>query len=166
MPTLPCPLMSTRWHSPVGELLLACDAETLRGVWFVDQPGIPPWAGRAASGDHPLLERAIAQLTAYFAGERRGFDLPLNLRSGTPFQQAVWQALQAIPWGHTATYQSVATAIGRPSAVRAVGGAIGRNPIGIIVPCHRVVGSDGGLTGYTGGLQRKRALLSLEAARH
>lgn len=166
MPTPSSPLIRTRWHSPVGELLLVCDAEALRGLWFVDQPGIPPWAGRATPGSHPLLERAVAQLTAYFAGERRGFDLPLNLRTGTPFQQAVWQALQAIPWGHTATYLSVATAIGRPSAVRAVGGAIGRNPIGIIVPCHRVVGSDGRLTGYTGGLERKCALLSLEASRH
>lgn len=155
---------STLWHSPIGLLLLVANHQALCGVWFQDQAGIPAWATLAPRLDqHPLLTQAIQQLQAYFQGQRRTFDLPLSLSSGTPFQQAVWQALQAIPYGSTCSYQSVAQAIGRPSSVRAVGGAVGRNPLGIVLPCHRVLGSNGALTGYTGGLERKVRLLSLEA---
>ena len=108
-----------------------------------------------------LLATAAAQLDEYFAGRRRAFDLPLRLR-GTPFQQRVWQTLLDIPYGDTVSYKDVAAHAGRPGAARAAGAAVGRNPIAVIVPCHRVVGADGSLTGYAGGLPAKRALLRLE----
>lgn len=146
-------------------LLLAAHEQALCGLWFEDQKGIPDWAVRARPAEqHPMLDMATEQLKSYFDGQRAGFDLPLDLTTGTPFQQAVWQALQSIACGETTSYGDVARRIGKPSAVRAVGGAVGRNPIGIIVPCHRVVGQDGALTGYTGGLDRKIALLRLESA--
>lgn len=110
---------------------------------------------------HPMLAPAIAQLADYWRGERRHFELALDLR-GTPFQQAVWQQLLAIDCGDTSTYGGIATRIGKSAAVRAVGAAVGRNPVSVIVPCHRVVGGNGDLTGYAGGLDRKRALLTLE----
>ena len=118
--------------------------------------------GAAVSTD-PLLLEAADQLRAYFAGELREFDVPLAPR-GTAFQREVWAAVSAIPFGSTATYSEIAAAVGRPSACRAVGAANGRNPLPVIVPCHRVVGAAGGLTGYGGGLDRKRLLLDLEAA--
>jgi methylated-DNA-[protein]-cysteine S-methyltransferase len=108
-----------------------------------------------------VLAAARTQLAEYFDGRRSDFDLPLAPR-GTPFQQAVWQALLAVPFGATSTYGAIAAAIRRPKAVRAVGAAVGANPIGIVVPCHRVVGADGSLTGYAGGLDRKARLLALE----
>jgi methylated-DNA-[protein]-cysteine S-methyltransferase len=111
---------------------------------------------------HPLLAAAIVQLGAYWRGAIAGFDLPLDPR-GTAFQQAVWQQLRAIPCGSTATYGAIAARAGSAGAVRAVGAAVGRNPVSVIVPCHRVLGADGSLTGYAGGLDRKRALLRLEA---
>jgi methylated-DNA-[protein]-cysteine S-methyltransferase len=111
--------------------------------------------------DDAALEPAARQLAAYFAGERTSFDMPLDLH-GTEFQRRVWQALLAIPFGETTSYGEIARRIGAPSAVRAVGGAVGRNPISIVVPCHRVVGSNGSLTGFGGGLDRKRWLLSHE----
>ena len=113
---------------------------------------------------HPILQAAVKQLTAYFAGQKNNFDLPLDLSAGSEFQQAVWQALLAIERGSTTSYGALSASIGRPSAVRAVGGAIGRNPLSIIVPCHRVIGSSGSLTGYAGGVDRKIALLQLEGA--
>jgi methylated-DNA-[protein]-cysteine S-methyltransferase len=109
----------------------------------------------------PLIEKAATQLREYFAGKRTEFDLPLRL-DGTPFQRAVWKALQAIPWGETRSYKDIAVQVGNAKATRAVGMANNRNPIPIIVPCHRVVGSDGSLTGYGGGLSVKRHLLELE----
>ena len=118
--------------------------------------------GAAISTDSLLLQ-AAAQLRAYFAGELREFDLPLAPR-GTPFQLSAWAAVSAIPYGSTATYAEIAAALGRPSACRAVGAANGRNPLPVIVPCHRVIGAAGALTGYGGGLDRKRSLLDLEAA--
>lgn len=161
----PPQVFSCLWHSPIGLLLLAAHPQALCGVWFQDQTGIPDWALRApAQPQHPLLQEAVRQLTAYFQGQRHAFTLPLDMSFGTPFQQAVWQALHAIPYGSTCSYQSVAQAIGRPAAVRAVGGAIGRNPLGIVLPCHRVLGRHGALTGYTGGLERKAQLLALEQA--
>jgi methylated-DNA-[protein]-cysteine S-methyltransferase len=111
---------------------------------------------------HPVLREAVAQLAAYFAGERTAFDLPLDLQAGTPFQQSVWQALLAIPPGGTTSYSELGRRLGRPQAARAVGAAVGRNPISIVVPCHRVLGTGGALTGYAGGLERKTALLRLE----
>jgi methylated-DNA-[protein]-cysteine S-methyltransferase len=120
-------------------------------------------ADAAAVSTDSLLLQAADQLRAYFAGELREFDLPLAPR-GTPFQRRVWDAVSAIPYGGTATYAETAVAIGRPSACRAVGAANGRNPLPVIVPCHRVIGAAGELTGYGGGLERKRSLLDLEAA--
>jgi methylated-DNA-[protein]-cysteine S-methyltransferase len=119
----------------------------------------PEWR----SADEPFAD-VRRQLCEYFDGERDAFDLPLEM-SGTPFQRRVWQALQQIPYGETTTYGELARRMGRPAASRAVGLANGRNPIAVIVPCHRVIGSDGSLTGYGGGLERKRLLLDLEAGR-
>ena len=110
------------------------------------------------------LRAAARQLAQYLAGTRQAFDLPLDLSGGTPFQQAVWRALLAIPSGATTSYGALARALGSPTAVRAVGAAVGRNPISIVVPCHRVLGAGGALTGYAGGLARKQALLRLEGA--
>jgi methylated-DNA-[protein]-cysteine S-methyltransferase len=110
-----------------------------------------------------VLTRAASQLREYFAGRRQRFDLPLAAQ-GTPFQQAVWQALAAIPWGALRSYADIARAIDKPSAVRAVGAANGRNPLPIVVPCHRVIGSNGALTGFAGGLETKRQLLELEGS--
>ena len=120
--------------------------------------------GREPERDDDGLPAAREQLAAYFAGELTVFDLPLDLR-GTDFQRRVWAALREIPYGRTRTYGELATALGAPSASRAVGLANGRNPISIVVPCHRVVGASGSLTGYAGGVDRKRALLDLEACR-
>ena len=114
------------------------------------------------SPQHPMLQMASNALHEYFAGARSQFDVPLDLSSGTVFQQSVWTALMDIPMGATTSYGAISQSVGKPRAVRAVGGAVGRNPISIIVPCHRVVGSNGALTGYAGGLPRKIALLQLE----
>ncbi len=158
-------LHSTRWHSPVGELLLVCHEQALCGCWFGDQQGIPDWAASAQEQPgHPQLIRARDQLQAYFDGQRREFELPLDSSQGTEFQQAVWQALSRIPYGHTVPYGQLAQALGRPRAVRALGAAVGRNPLAIFLPCHRVIGADGSLTGYTGGLARKTFLLQHEQA--
>ncbi len=152
----------TEMKSPLGTLLLTAEDGALTGVHFPgqkhDKPHQPDWK---RGDDEPVLAKARAQLAEYFEGRRSDFDLKLAPR-GTPFQQAVWRALLAVPFGATSTYGSIAAAIGRPSAVRAVGAAIGANPIGIIVPCHRIIGRDGSLTGYAGGLDRKTKLLALE----
>lgn len=144
--------------SPIGELTLAGTASTLVAVHL---PGSDDARPVGEPGTTPVLARAAAQLAAYFAGERRDFDLPLAPQ-GTPFQQRVWDALLAIPYGAVRSYGDVARAIGRPAASRAVGAANGRNPIAIIVPCHRVIGASGQLTGYGGGLPTKRWLLEHE----
>jgi methylated-DNA-[protein]-cysteine S-methyltransferase len=155
----------TRYESPLGTMLLAATDRGLAGVWFVGQRHGPDASGWREDPDHPVLREAIAQLAAYFAGERTGFDLPLDLQaSGTPFQQSVWAALQAIPRGGTCSYAELARRLGRPQAARAIGAAVGRNPVSIVVPCHRVLGTGGALTGYAGGLERKTALLQLEGA--
>ncbi|KJS67226.1 MAG: methylated-DNA--[protein]-cysteine S-methyltransferase [Serpentinimonas sp.] len=154
----------SRLNSPLGDLLLVAHADRLVGLWFADQSGIPAWAtGAAASPEHPLLRQAAAQLNEYFAGARQRFELPIDMSRGSAFEQAVWGALEGIGPGQTCSYQALASAIGRPQAARAVGGALGRNPLGIVLPCHRVLGRNGKLTGYTGGLARKQALLALEA---
>lgn len=153
--------------SPLGDIYLAATAKGLCGLWFTDnQRYLPPaLGGPSAWREDPgnaVLAQAQEEIEAYFAGQRSVFDMPLDLDSGTPFQQSVWRALLAIPLGETLSYGDVSQRIGKPSAVRAVGGAVGRNPISIIVPCHRVMGSNGSLTGYGGGLNRKTALLQLE----
>jgi methylated-DNA-[protein]-cysteine S-methyltransferase len=143
-------------------MTLAASAQGLCGAWFdgqKHQPDPQAWPQDAA---HPVLLQAQAQLAEYFAGRRRVFELPLDLGSGTAFQQAVWRGLLQIAPGTTTAYGELARHIGKPLAVRALGAAVGRNPISIIVPCHRVVGAGGALTGYAGGLDRKTALLRLE----
>ena len=148
--------------SPVGELtLVASDAGLVAILWENDDPARVRLGSRAASLDHPVLSATHEQLAEYFAGERRAFDLPLDFQ-GTDFQQQVWAALLEIPYGETRSYAQIAAAIGRPTACRAVGAANGRNPISIVAPCHRVVGSDGRLTGFAGGLAVKERLLALE----
>ena len=149
----------TRVDSPVGELLLAGDGESLARLGFAG--AVPP---HGAHPDHDAFAPVIEQLEQYFAGERRTFDLSLDLR-GSDFQRDVWSALLEIPYGETATYGDIADRVGRPGKARAVGRANGSNPIALIVPCHRVIVSDGTLTGYGGGLERKRLLLDLEAGR-
>jgi methylated-DNA-[protein]-cysteine S-methyltransferase len=154
----------TEFDSPVGELLLAADAEgRLTCLHFPDDPRACAARSKWVRDDRALTE-PCRQLQAYFAGELRNFDLQLAPR-GTPFQLRVWDALCAIPYGATASYGEIARAIGMPDAARAVGGANNRNPIAIVVPCHRVIGASGSLTGYGGGLERKRRLLDLEAGR-
>ena len=149
--------------SPLGNLTLAAYDHALVGLWFELQQHLPDYTKWRVDRDHPVLRTTAEQLQQYFDGQRRTFDVPLNLGNGTAFQQRVWRSLLVIAPGSTSTYGAISLNIGQPSAVRAVGGAIGRNPIGIIVPCHRVVGSNGALTGYAGGLERKVALLQLES---
>ena len=154
--------------SPHGNLYLAATPQGLAGMWFTDQrhlPDVSNWQRREDASQLHILKETQRQLEAYFAGKLQQFDLPLDLNAGTLFQQTVWQALLKIPFGKTTSYGALSSSIGKPLAVRAVGTAIGRNPIGIIVPCHRVVGADGSLTGYAGGLHRKEAFLKLEGVR-
>ncbi|MEO7151577.1 MAG: methylated-DNA--[protein]-cysteine S-methyltransferase [Burkholderiaceae bacterium] len=150
-----------RIDTPLGALLLVRTADGLAGAWFDGQKHHPDPIDVPEAGDDPVLQAAAAQLAAYFGGATDRFDLPLDLQ-GSDFQRAVWAELLRIGSGRTCSYADVARAIGAPKAVRAVGSAIGRNPVSVIVPCHRVVGSAGALTGYAGGLDRKRALLALE----
>jgi methylated-DNA-[protein]-cysteine S-methyltransferase len=155
---------STHVDSPLGGVTLAATDAGLAGLWFDQQRHWPDMRGWRTNDAHPVLREAAAQLLAYFAGQRERFDLPLDLSHGTAFQQSVWQALLAIPAGTTVSYGALSMDLGNPAAVRAVGAAVGRNPISVIVPCHRVLGSNGSLTGYAGGLNRKTALLELEGA--
>lgn len=146
--------------SPVGPLTLVADDGRLVGLYQDGQRHLPP-ASAFGALDSTALPAVREQLDAYFGGERAAFDLPMSL-AGTPFQAEVWQALRDVPYGTTCSYGDLATAVGRPRAVRAVGAANGRNPVCIVVPCHRVVGADGSLTGYAGGVAAKRLLLELE----
>ena len=157
-------IVQARYESPLGPMILAATPRGLAGVWFEGQRHLPDSAGWAQEPEHVILRQAQAQLEEYFAGKRNAFDLPLDLQGGTLFQQSVWQALLAIPRGNTTSYGLLSQRIGQPSAVRAVAAAIGRNPLSIVIPCHRVLGSNGSLTGYAGGLERKTALLQLEGA--
>jgi methylated-DNA-[protein]-cysteine S-methyltransferase len=161
---MPADRMHTVVDSPVGPLTLVAADDALVGLSMTEQRHAPApgWFGEPAdASDSKPLAEAARQLREYFDGERTEFDLPLSLE-GTAFQQRVWAALQEIGFGQTISYGQLADRIGQPSASRAVGLANGRNPIGIIVPCHRVVGSNGSLTGYGGGIERKRYLLSHE----
>jgi len=155
--------MWTIIESPVGPLRLVEHHGALTHVEFAPHGPATDGKPRGAREDEaPVLVAAAAQLAAYFAGERRAFDLSLEA-GGTPFQQRVWEALRGIGWGETPSYGAVAVRLGMtPAASRAVGLANGRNPIPIIVPCHRVIGANGTLTGYAGGLERKQLLLTLE----
>ena len=161
-------IVQTAFQSPLGPMTLAATHAGLAGVWFSGQRHLPPELATVGSwpqnARHPILIKTTQQLTQYFAGERQVFDLPLDLSGGTAFQQAVWRALQVIQAGQTTSYGNISKTINNPAAVRAVGAAVGRNPISIIVPCHRVLGADGSLTGYAGGLERKTALLKIEGA--
>lgn len=161
------------WRSPCGVLMIASLNEQLVTSDWVDG-----WHHKAilnrfnkliglpfVEGSSRVIEDAIHQLEEYFRKERHGFDLPLTL-IGTDFQKDVWHALQTIPYGSCPTYADIAHAIGKPKAVRAVGGAVGQNPFSIIIPCHRVVGANQSLTGYGGGLEAKKYLLALETSRH
>jgi methylated-DNA-[protein]-cysteine S-methyltransferase len=158
-----------RTTTSLGPVRLAASPHGLAGVWFEGQRHEPvshlngptAWAD---AGGHPVLHEAARQLQQYLHGERLGFDLPLDLSGGTPFQQAVWRALLDIGRGATTSYGALSRQLGRPLAVRAVGAAVGRNPLSVVVPCHRVVGASGSLTGYAGGLDRKEVLLRLENA--
>ena len=165
--------------SPLGPMLLARTATGLAGVWFEGQKHHPGELAAAQRPGDALLKQAAQQLARYFNGNGvndnsvngnsansngAAFDLPLDLH-GTPFQRAVWQALLRIGAGATQSYGGIARAVGSPQAVRAVGAAVGQNPVSVIVPCHRVLGSVGSLTGYAGGVERKLALLQLEGAR-
>ncbi|OIP14616.1 MAG: cysteine methyltransferase [Comamonadaceae bacterium CG2_30_57_122] len=161
---LPPHTVTTSYASPLGCIYLGAADSRLVGAWFEGQAHLPDLSGLSQAPDHPVLLQASAQLAEYFAGQRLHFDLPLDLSHGTVFQQAVWQALLGSAHGHTFSYQALSAAIDRPTATRAVGAAVGRNPFSIIVPCHRVVGANGALTGYAGGLDRKLALLQLEGA--
>lgn len=157
--------------SPVGELTLAAHERGLTAVYFAEHTHAPeptarrPWVpDDGANAASATLRAARAQLTAYFAGELTAFDLPLA-PEGTPFQHLVWAQLRRIPFGALTSYGAVARQLGNPNATRAVGAANGRNPLSIVVPCHRVVGADGSLTGFGGGIERKRWLIAFESAR-
>ena len=158
------------FDTPFGPVLLSASAV---GLTRIDFPGEGRFAGRGPDAAAPpgtsdggaigLLEEADRQLDEYFAGSRRVFDLPLDL-AGTPFQRSVWRAIAAVPWGETASYGAIAASIGAPNAYRAVGTACGANPVALVVPCHRIVGSDRGLHGFGGGLPTKDWLLDHEGA--
>lgn len=151
------------FDSPLGRMLLVSFGSRLIGAYFSGQKYEPsPGHNWEKDPDSSILGEATAQLHEYFAGKRLQFDVPI-LFQGTLFQMKVWKALREIPLGMTVSYGELAGRIGNKNAVRAVGAAVGRNPVTVIVPCHRVIGSDGALTGYAGGLERKRGLLDLEA---
>ena len=151
--------------SPIGRLRLVATDQGLSHLLFDQQVGedLESAGDEVEADDHPVLAAATAQLAEYFAGRRQEFDIPLDL-SGTEFQRAAWSALANVPFGETRSYRQQAEAIGRPKAVRAIGAANGRNPVPIVLPCHRIVGSDGSLTGYGGGLPIKEFLLNHEQA--
>ncbi len=149
--------------SPVGDILLAANRSGLTHLLFADHLRVTPPQGDGSTEAGKIMDTAEVQLKEYFVGQRQIFDLPL-FPHGTDFQLEVWQALGRIPFGETVSYQTLASNIGRPQAVRAVGAANGANPISIVVPCHRVIGKNGRLTGFGGGLQAKADLLKLEGA--
>jgi methylated-DNA-[protein]-cysteine S-methyltransferase len=151
--------------SPLGDMLLVANDDALCGIYFAGQKYEPQLGSEwREDARRAVLRAGSMQLAEYFAGTRVDFDLPLA-PAGTPFQHAVWSAIAAVPWGATITYAELAKRAGRPGSVRAAGAATGRNPLTIMIPCHRIVGANGALTGYAGGLDRKRALLLLEQTR-
>ena len=162
---MPKRYVSHQVESPVGRLTLVASGDGLAAIlWENDDPRRVPLSIAAIAPDQPVLREAERQLADYFAGRRRVFDLPLDF-AGTDFQKQVWAALLTIPFGETRSYGQIARQIGRPDAVRAVGAANGRNPLSIVAPCHRVIGSNGALTGFAGGLEAKAWLLAHEGVR-
>ena len=157
------PLSCSETASPAGKLRLFANPSALVAIlWQRERPNRVKLSAAAFDPQQPILKETERQLVEYFSGQRSEFDLPLR-PGGSDFEQKVWRALRAIPFGQTRTYSDLAIAIGSPKAARAVGAAIGRNPLSIVVPCHRVVGANGSLTGFAGGLAAKATLLSLEA---
>ncbi len=160
------PALLSSMPSPLGKIWLAASDAGLRGLWFEGQQHLPDFSDARLwqRGEHRYAAVAADLMHRYFSGEQIALSksLPFDLSFGTAFQQAVWQALLRIPRGGSTSYGAIAQSINNPAAVRAVGAAVGRNPISILVPCHRVLGKDGSLTGYAGGLERKVALLRLE----
>ncbi|WP_431286861.1 methylated-DNA--[protein]-cysteine S-methyltransferase [Roseateles chitinivorans] len=152
----------TETDTPLGRLLIARNAQGLSGLWFEAQKYHPGVLSAPRDDDDVLLKDTVAAMKDYFAG--RVAALPPMSPTGTAFQEAVWKALLGIPSGETVTYGELAARLGRPEAVRAVAAAVGRNPVSVLIPCHRVVGADGSLTGYAGGLNRKEALLTIEGS--
>jgi methylated-DNA-[protein]-cysteine S-methyltransferase len=156
-------IAQARFDSPLGPITVAATAKGLAGLWFDHQTHHPGPLDAPVDEKQAFIAQAQRELQRYWQGSRKPFAVSLDAQ-GTPFQQAVWRTLLEIPAGRTSTYADVAARAGSPRAVRAAGAAIGRNPLSIIVPCHRVLGRDGSLTGYAGGLPRKQALLRLEGA--
>lgn len=157
-------MIYARFSTPLGDAYVTLEGDALSGLYFEHARHAPAIeAGWQRDDDHPAAKACAKQLAEYFAGTRESFDLPLAPQ-GTPFQQRVWAEIARVPFGATITYAELAKRAGAPEAVRAAGAATGRNPHTILVPCHRIVGSDGALTGYAGGLDRKRFLLELEGA--
>ena len=150
----------TYYDSPLGTVTLQANEQGLLGVWFETHTTKPEDLG-TQEDSFPIFQSVKDQLDRYFAGEAVQFDVPIAAQ-GTPFQQSVWHALTTIPYGETWSYAQLADAIGNPKAVRAVGLANGKNPVSVIVPCHRVIGKNGKLTGYAGGIERKQRLLAIE----
>ena len=156
-----------RWHSPMGEVLLQATPHALTGVWFFDQKYAPDGFETPTPAQHyddgsRVIEATVTWLEHYFSATGGELTRPPLAPSGTEFQQSVWDALLGIPCGQTTTYGALAQQIKKPRAVRAVAAAVGRNPVSLIIPCHRVIGANGSLTGYAGGLNRKEGLLALE----
>jgi methylated-DNA-[protein]-cysteine S-methyltransferase len=162
----PSILLQTCIETSQGPVWLAASPQGLAGLWFAGQKHLPAQLTIGPSWQHadahPVLQLAARQFNEYLAGQRQVFDVPLDLSSGSAFQQSVWQALLDLPFGTTTSYGALSERLGTPSAVRAVAAAVGRNPVSVLVPCHRVLGARGDLTGYAGGLERKAALLGLE----
>jgi methylated-DNA-[protein]-cysteine S-methyltransferase len=149
--------------SPIGDLLLAADAAALTGLYFAGRDHIPVTSSRwTLNAKHPVLQQAARQLREYFAGKRESFSLPLRL-TGTDFQQKIWREIAMIPYGETISYSDLAKRAGASRAIRAAGTSTGRNPMSIIIPCHRVVGKNGSMRGFAGGLDKKKFLLELES---
>jgi methylated-DNA-[protein]-cysteine S-methyltransferase len=149
------------YRSPQGTMLIAATPKGLAGVYFKGQKHFPKQRQWQRDARHPVLRQAKRELSEYFAGKRTRFSVALDPQ-GTDFQRSVWKQIARVEFGKTLTYGELARRAGHPGSARAAGAATGRNPLGIIVPCHRIMGADGSLTGYAGGLQRKRALLALE----
>ena len=161
-------IATTRIDTPLGTLLASAAQGALTGLWFIGQRHFPKHAdGWVEDHDVAPFNALRQQLHEYFDGKRRAFELPLspNGSSATTFQRSIWNAIAAVPFGETITYSALASRCGRPTALRAAGAATGRNPISIVIPCHRIIGSSGDLTGYAGGIERKVRLLQLESGR-
>jgi len=159
---LPAHTQQASIPTPLGAMMVAIANQRVVGLWFADGAHVPTLEKCPPASGNALVTRIQSQLSEYLAGQRKSFDLPVQLDTGTPLQTAVWQALTTLPYGQTCSYGELAARVGRPRAARAVAAAVARNPISIVVPCHRVIGADGGLTGYAGGLARKQALLTVE----